>query len=160
MPQSTGLGTPITHRPTADEDAEGGVEGELREEVAAQAPRGVVHGHGGAVEIARSEQADHAVAQILPLQQDEDQHHEDDAERGQRFGQRQKDVSRQFDRRGVRLVHLHGQRAGFGIGRGGRRGRRLLRRLLDPPPHVLQHFGDAPEASSRSPAIFCRTVHS
>jgi hypothetical protein len=45
---------------------------------------GIVHGHGRSVEIARPEQADHAVAQVLPLKEQEHDDNEDDAHVGER----------------------------------------------------------------------------
>ena len=64
----------------------------LGQEISAEPAGGIIHGHRGAVEIARAEQADHPVAQILPLHEDEDQHHEDDARGGQRLKHGQQDV--------------------------------------------------------------------
>ena len=59
-----------------------------REPGGAEALGGVVHRHGGAVEVVRAGEPDQAVAQVLPLHQDEHQHHEHDAGGGQRVDDR------------------------------------------------------------------------
>ena len=72
----------------ADDHAKAGIEAELGQEIAAEPPPGLVHRHGGAVQIARAEQPDGAVAQILLLQQGEYRHHQNDACRRQRIQHR------------------------------------------------------------------------
>ncbi len=83
-PHSTGLGTPIIHRPHADDDAKGRVDAGHGEEVAAEAIAGVVHRGGRLLEVVRAEQADGAVAHVLALQQQEQDKQQHGARRRQR----------------------------------------------------------------------------
>ena len=96
--------------PDADDDAEGRVEGELAQEVAREPPGRVVHRHGGAVEVARTGEPDQAVAQILPLHQDEQEHDEDDAGGGKRLRHRRQHGGGEFERARAALLHLDQQR--------------------------------------------------
>ena len=61
-------------------------------------PAASVHRERGAVEIGRAEQADHSVAQVLALHEQEDHHHQDDAERGQRRHDRLQHLLRHHQR--------------------------------------------------------------
>ncbi len=78
MPHSSGLGMPITASPMPMTQPYAGIDAELRQEIAAEPAGRIVHRAGRAVQIAGSEQPDQPVAQILPLQQDEDGDDEDD----------------------------------------------------------------------------------
>ncbi len=101
----------------ADHHAEAGVDRELGEEIAAEPARGVVHRDRHAVQVARAEQADQPVAQILALQQDEDGDDEDDRGREQRAYHRHQDALRDLKRGQGRLMHLdrhRGRRRGGG----------------------------------------------
>ena len=70
----------------ADDDAEGGVDGGERQEVAAEAVARVVHGGGGLFQVVRADEADGAVAHVLAPHQQEQ--HEQDHEAGRRQGLR------------------------------------------------------------------------
>ena len=107
--------------PDADEHAEGGVHAELGEEVGAEPARGVVHRHRRAVQVARPEQADHAVAQVLALHQQEHDDHQHDADRGQRLDDRAQHLLGEHQRRGLGLLHPHELRLGGVVARRGRR---------------------------------------
>ncbi len=120
--------------------AEGGVDGELGQVVAAEAVPGVVQRHGGALQVVGAEQPDHAVAQVLALHQHEDRHDEDDEQRRERAQHRLQHRLGQLHRRGRRRLHLHELRLG-GVGRGlGPRGlgRRACRSPVEPLRQAAQ----------------------
>ena len=52
-----GEGTPMKNRPEADHHAEGGIDGELRQEIVAEPLPRVVKRDGRAVQVVRAEQA-------------------------------------------------------------------------------------------------------
>jgi hypothetical protein len=146
-------------QPGRGPDPEGGVERELGEVEAREPARRVVHGGGGAVQVARPEQPDHAVAQILALEQDEDQHHEGDAEHRQRVQDRRDEALRELERREIGLADLDRQRLlrlGRGLRRRLRRGRGrgliLLRRPLDLASEVPHPGRQAAEDAFPQPA--------
>ncbi len=82
----------------ADQEAERGIDRELGEEIARQAARRVVDSDGGAVQVARTEQADQTVAEILLLDEDEDRDDEDDADRLDRGEDRREEAAGECDR--------------------------------------------------------------
>ncbi len=138
-------------------DAEGGVQGELGQEVPAEPARSIVHGHRRPVEVARPEQANHPVAQIFPLHEDEDQDHEHDARRGQRLEHRKQDVPGHLHRCGLGFMDL--DRKGAGVlrllcrcrRRSRRRGRLAGRRLRNGPVEATAEiFQEARQLSERS----------
>ena len=63
----------------ADQDAKGDVQGELDEKKPAQARRRIVQGGGCLLQVMRARQLDEAIAQVLPLQEDEHDEYRGDA---------------------------------------------------------------------------------
>ena len=66
---------------------------------------------GGAMDVVHAEQADHPVAQILALQEHEDDEHEHDAGRGDRLHQGPDEGRKRLQRRRRRLVDLDRDRS-------------------------------------------------
>jgi hypothetical protein len=91
----------------AGDHPERGVDAKLDQEIPRQAARGVVHRRGGAMQVGRAEQADQAVAQILPLQQHEDRHDQHDGGRRQRIDDRRDHPFGDLHWCRVRFVDLH-----------------------------------------------------
>ena len=120
------------------------------------------------MKVARAEQADHAVAQILALHEDEDQHHEHDAHGCQRLEQRQQKISGHLDRRRFRLMDFHRQGTrrlgGRRRGRAGRCRRLLLRRrlgdgLVEAAAEIFQESRQLSEGSfPREPILLSMVV--
>jgi hypothetical protein len=99
------------------------------------------------LQIVRTGELDEAIAQILPLQKDENHEYRHDAGRGQRPQQRRDQRRNAFKRGGRGLTHLDRDRLDFLSGRyslrrrdQGRRGVLWLVKLL---PEVLQNVGGA-----------------
>jgi hypothetical protein len=70
---------PDRPEPQSDHDTEARVQRELDQEVARQPARRIIHRDGGSVEVLRAEKPDQAVAQVLPLEKDEDRDDQHDA---------------------------------------------------------------------------------
>ena len=70
-------------QPQRHRHAVAGVDDQLHDQVLADARAGLVHRVGGAVQVA-AEQPQHAVAQVLPVEQHQEQEHQHDAGIGQR----------------------------------------------------------------------------
>jgi hypothetical protein len=83
----------------------------LRQEVAAKAAGSVIEHHGRAPKIARAGEPDEAVAQIFPLQEEEDHKNQDDARRRERLKQRGGDLLGDQERRRTGLVDFDRDRA-------------------------------------------------
>ena len=118
-------------RPMAIDPARAEVHAQLRDEIAAQPPGGVVDRGGGAVQVARAEQTDQTVAQIFALQQDEDRDDQHDEGGLDRRNRRRQRALRELHRRERRLVHFDRGRHGGRIARrasGEARRARLARR--------------------------------
>ena len=90
-----------------DDHAEAGAEAELGQEIAAEPPPGLVHRHGGAMQITRAEESDGAIAQILLLQQRKDGHHQNDARRRHRIQQRLQNALTDVEHGRGRLGYHH-----------------------------------------------------
>ena len=138
--------------PDADHEAEGRVERQLDHEVAAQAPGGVVHRHRGAVQVVGASEADHPVAQVLPLHQQEQEHDKDDADGRKRMEHWREQRAREFDRARRALAHLHQHRL---LGRGLCGRRRLVLRFLLAPVALAHGSADIGDVGGHPPG---RTV--
>ena len=141
-----GLGSADRPQRHGDQRAIGGVDQHLAQEVAAEPRRRVCHGRGGTLEIRAAEQPDEPVAQILALEQDEDNEQKHDAGGGERRQQRADDglietPSRRLGRldldRDRRVARLQRRRAD--AWRGGR-ACRLVELLLQVGQHVACPF--------------------
>ena len=110
MPHRTAFGTPISHRPMADDDAEARIEQRLHQKEAAEARRRVIECGGGALKVCGAGQAQKAVADVLTLQQDEQQEQYHQRSRRQRRQQRPHEVCDRLQPSRLRLPHLHRQR--------------------------------------------------
>ena len=149
MPQSTGLGTPISHRPMPMGMPYSDVHDQLHQQIPADPLGGVAQGLGCPVQIAGAEEPDETVAQVLPLQQHEHDEDDDDAGGRQRLDQRSDDGLQQLQRRGVGLPDLNRDRLWLD-------GFRLERRCVLPlppaprsPPRCLSGGRAAPPPHAR-----------
>ena len=106
---------------------------------------GILQRLGGAVQVAGADQPDEAVAQILPLHQHEDHHHDDDAAGRQWLDQRPDDGLQHLERLQLRLDHLHRQWLHLrGVGCAGRVG--VRRRVVVAPDLGAQPFQEPRDA--------------
>ena len=94
MPQSSGLGSPASQRLTPTSAPNAGIQGQLKEEVAGEPTRGVVHGHDGAMEVVAPDQANQPIPQVVTRQKNEDREDQNDAPRPGRAEQRHGDIAR------------------------------------------------------------------
>ena len=129
--------------PDADRYAVGRIHDQLHQQISPDPPGGVVQRLGRARQVARSDQADHPIAQIVPLQQHEDHENDDDAGCGERADKRADHRLDQFARGRLGLLHDDGDRLAF-LGRDNAillRGLLglLLLRLFDLAAKVAQH---------------------
>ena len=78
IPHSTALGTPMIHKPSGNEHAEAGIEKGLHQKEAAESAAGIIEGRGRALKVGCAGEPQEAVADVLSLQQDEDEeeHHQ------------------------------------------------------------------------------------
>ena len=112
MPHRIALGTPISHRPDSDNDAEASVQKELNQEKPAKAARCVIKGGRGTLQVMRTGQPDQPITKILALKQNEDDKNDDDARCCERMEQRRNKALQTLQRAWIGLTDFHGN--GFG----------------------------------------------
>ena len=155
-PHRIGDGTPMKYRPMATMTPKAVLMPSWVRKYVESLPGGVVHSDRGAVEVGRAEQADHAVTQVLALHQQEDDHDQDDAERGQRRDDRLEHLLRDDERRGLLLRQTDQERLllrGACVLRGGRGGVTAGRRrvLVDRDGRLVDQRGGVPQDSGLQP---------
>ena len=140
-----GIGYPDQPQPRTDQDAEGGVDRQLHQQIATEALGGIVQGLGRLLQVMGAREANEAVAQVFPLQEEEDDEDDDDSGGRQRLKQRADDRLEDLERRQVGLMDLDRNRCRLGAAaRGGgnrhrRPGRSRGRRVRDLVAEPLQH---------------------
>ena len=109
-----GIGNADQPKADADDDAERRVDRGLQEQIARQAVGGFVQRHGGALHVARTGQADKAVAQVILLQKNETDKHQHQRHQAQRLQQRAQHILGQGPGRHGFALHHHRHRRIFG----------------------------------------------
>ncbi len=151
-----------------NDHGEGGVQAELHEIQAAQPMGRIVDGGGGALDVVRPREPDHAIPEILALEQNEHDEDDDQARRRQRVDDGRDEIDQRLHRPGLGRMCLDGNgpdrlgpwlawrrgrlwgSAGGGGSRGGRRSgcvrcwpRRRAALALEFLAKVLKHVGGA-----------------
>src|SRR6185312_4756417 len=96
--------------PDANRNAETDIDDQLHQKILANTFSGVVERSRRSVDIARTDELDEAIAQILAAHQHEDDDNDDDANRSKRLDERACESLEQAQRVGWRILDLHGNR--------------------------------------------------